>query len=235
MLLCGWTSDGLAAEVALAQLRSQPFARAHPVNGRIFCISSFRITLNFPLLERRGCPGPRLNQSDCVGTNRLSMASTYSFDVVSDFDRQELVNALDQTKREIQSRYDLKDTKTTLELTDQAIVVNTDSEFTLDAIQTVLQMKAAKRNLSLKIFDYGSVESASGNRVRQEIKLQRGISQDIAKHITKLIRDEFKKIQASIQGDAVRISAKSKDELQLVIQRLKQEDLPVALQFTNYR
>ncbi|AFY65180.1 YajQ family cyclic di-GMP-binding protein [Geitlerinema sp. PCC 7407] len=163
------------------------------------------------------------------------MASTYSFDIVSDFDRQELVNAIDQTTREIGTRYDLKDTKTTLELGEDEITVNTDSEFTLTAVHTILQTKAAKRNLALKIFDYGKVESASGNRVRQVIKLQRGISQEIAKKISKLIRDEFKKIQASIQGDAVRVSAKSKDELQLVIQRLKQEDLPVPLQFTNYR
>ena len=163
------------------------------------------------------------------------MASTYSFDIVSDFDRQELVNTVDQTVREIQSRYDLKDTKTTLELKEESINVNTDSEFTLDAIHTILQTKAAKRNLSLKIFDYGKVESASGSRVRQEIKLKKGISQEIAKQINKLIRDEFKKVQSSIQGDSVRVSAKSKDELQLIIQRLKEEDYPVALQFTNYR
>ncbi|HEY9848870.1 MAG TPA: YajQ family cyclic di-GMP-binding protein [Leptolyngbyaceae cyanobacterium] len=163
------------------------------------------------------------------------MASTYSFDIVSDFDYQELVNAVDQTNREIISRYDLKDTQTTVELGKEEITVNTDSEFTLDAIHTILQTKAAKRNLSLKIFDYGKVESASGNRVRQVIKLKKGISQEIGKQITKLIRDEFKKVQASIQGDAVRISAKAKDDLQLVIQRLKQEEYPVALQFTNYR
>jgi uncharacterized protein YajQ (UPF0234 family) len=135
--------------------------------------------------------------------------------------------------REINSRYDLKDTKTTVELGDEAITVNTDSEFTLDAVHLILQTKAAKRNLSLKIFDYGKVESASGNRVRQEIKLKKGISQEIGKQITKLIRDEFKKAQASIQGDVVRVSSKSKDDLQVIIQRLKQEDLPVALQFTT--
>ncbi|NET39809.1 MAG: YajQ family cyclic di-GMP-binding protein [Cyanothece sp. SIO1E1] len=161
--------------------------------------------------------------------------ASYSFDIVSDFDRQELVNALDQTKREIVSRYDLKDTKTTLELSGDSIVVNTDSEFTLQAVHTVLHTKSAKRNLSLKIFDYGKVDSASGSRVRQEIKLQKGISQELGKKISKLIRDEFKKIQASIQGDAVRVTSKSKDDLQLVIQRLKQEDWPAALQFTNYR
>ncbi|MFB2878626.1 YajQ family cyclic di-GMP-binding protein [Floridanema aerugineum] len=163
------------------------------------------------------------------------MASTYSFDIVSDFDYQELVNALDQTTREISSRYDLKDTKTTVELGKETITVNTDSEFTLDAVHTILQTKAAKRQLSLKIFDYGKVDAASGNRVRQEIKLKKGISQEIAKQISKFIRDEFKKVQPSIQGDAVRVSAKDKDELQAVIQRLKQEDYPVALQFTNYR
>ncbi|HEY9743450.1 MAG TPA: YajQ family cyclic di-GMP-binding protein, partial [Coleofasciculaceae cyanobacterium] len=141
-----------------------------------------------------------------------------------------------QTVREINSRYDLKDTKTTVELGDEAITVNTDSEFTLDAVHTILRTKAAKRNLSQKIFDYGKVESASGNRVRQEIKLKKGISQEIGKQIAKLIRDEFaKKAQATIQGDALRVSSKSKDDLQIVIQRLKQEDLPVALQFTNYR
>jgi len=163
------------------------------------------------------------------------MASTYSFDIVSDFDRQELVNAVDQVVRDVKSRYDLKDSQTTVELGEDKITIGTDSEFTLESVHTILREKAAKRNLSQKIFDFGKVESASGNRVRQEIKLQKGISQEIAKQISKLIRDEFKKIQASIQGDAVRVSAKDKDDLQTVIQRLKQEDYPVALQFTNYR
>ncbi|MBE9017370.1 YajQ family cyclic di-GMP-binding protein [Chroococcidiopsis sp. CCALA 051] len=163
------------------------------------------------------------------------MASTFSFDIVSDFDRQELVNAVDQTSRDIKSRYDLKDTQTTVELGEDTITVNTDSEFTLESVHTILREKAAKRQLSQKIFDFGKVESASGNRVRQEIKLKKGISQEISKQISKLIRDEFKKVQASIQGDAVRVSAKSKDDLQAVMGRLKQEDYPVALQFTNYR
>lgn len=163
------------------------------------------------------------------------MASNYSFDIVSDFDRQELVNALDQANREIQNRYDLKDTKTTLDLGENTITINTDSEFTLQAVHTILQTKAAKRNLSLKIFDFGKIEAAGGNRVRQDITLQKGISSDLAKKITKLIRDEFKKVQSSIQGDAVRVVAKSKDDLQLVIQRIKQDEWPVALQFTNYR
>jgi len=163
------------------------------------------------------------------------MASTFSFDIVSDFDRQELVNAVDQVTRDVKSRYDLKDTQTTVELNEENITISTDSEFTLESVHTILREKAAKRNLSQKIFDFGKVESASGNRVRQEITLKKGINQEIAKQISKLIRDEFKKVQPAIQGDAVRVSAKAKDDLQVVIQRLKQEDFPVALQFTNYR
>jgi cyclic-di-GMP-binding protein len=163
------------------------------------------------------------------------MASSYSFDIVSDFDRQELVNAVDQATRDITSRYDLKDTKTTLELGETSIKIETASEMTLTAVHDILQTKAAKRNLSLKIFDYGTIESASGNRIRQEVTLKKGIAQDLGKQISKLIREECKKVQPSIQGDVVRVTAKDKDELQTVIQRLKQEDFPVALQFTNYR
>ena len=163
------------------------------------------------------------------------MAASFSFDIVSDFDRQELVNTIDQVTRDVKSRYDLKDTQTTIELGEGKITIGTDSDFTLESVHTILREKAAKRNLSQKIFEFGKIESASGNRVRQEITLKKGISQEIAKQISKLIRDELKKVQASIQGDAVRVSAKSKDDLQLVIQLLKQEDFPVALQFTNYR
>lgn len=163
------------------------------------------------------------------------MASTFSFDIVSDFDRQEMVNTVDQTKRDVSSRYDLKDTNTTIDLKDDVITIETASEMTLEAVTDLLRQKAAKRNLSLKIFEFGKIDTASGNRVRQEVKLKKGISQDIAKQITKIIRDEFKKVQGSIQGDAVRVSAKSKDDLQAVMQRMKGEDFPVALQFTNYR
>ena len=163
------------------------------------------------------------------------MGSTYSFDIVSDFDRQELVNAVDQSDREIKSRYDLKDTKTTLELGETSIIVNTASEMTLQSVHEILRNKAAKRELSQKIFEFGKVEAAGGDRIRQEITLKKGLNQELAKKISKLIRDEFKKVQASIQGDAVRVSAKSKDDLQLVMQKIKQEDWPVALQFTNYR
>ncbi len=163
------------------------------------------------------------------------MASTSSFDIVSDFDRQELVNALDQARREINSRYDLKDSKTEIDMGDDTLTITTDSKFTLQSVHTVIQTKAAKREISLKIFDFGTVESASGGRVRQEVKLRRGIDQDLAKKISKYIRDEYKKVQTSIQGDSVRVTSKSRDELQDIIQLLRQEDWPAALQFTNYR
>ena len=163
------------------------------------------------------------------------MASNSSFDIVSDFDHQELVNAIDQAKREIKTRYDLKDSKTKLELDKESLKIETDSEFTLQTIHSVVQTKAVKRQLSLKIFDYGSIDSISGNRVRQVITLKRGLETELAKKITKIIRDEFKKIQSSIQGDSVRVSAKSKDDLQAVMQRIREDDWPVALQFNNYR
>jgi cyclic-di-GMP-binding protein len=163
------------------------------------------------------------------------MAAAFSFDIVSDYDRQELVNTIDQVTRDVNSRYDLKDTATTLELKEEMLVINTSSDMTLQAVIDILSQKAAKRSLSLKIFEYGTPESASGNRIRQEVTLKKGISQEIAKQITKLIRDEYKKVQGSIQGDSVRVSAKSKDDLQAVMLRMKQEEYPVALQFTNYR
>ena len=165
------------------------------------------------------------------------MASSSSFDVVSDFHYQELVNAVDQARREIKNRYDLKDTKTEVELSPTQIVINTDSEFTLESVLTILQTKVSKRQLSLKILDYGKIESASGSRVRQEITLKKGIETELAKKMSKAVRDEFKgkKVQVAIQGDSLRVTAKSKDELQQVIQFLREGDWPVALQFNNYR
>lgn len=162
------------------------------------------------------------------------MASSFSFDVVSEFDRQELVNAVDQTKREVSTRYDLKDTKTEIELAEEEITVNTASELTLNAVKDILTTKAVRRNLSLKIFDFGKMEEAAGGRVRQEIKLKKGLSTELAKEIGKLIRDNSK-AQSQIQGDAVRVTSKSKDELQQIMALLKGKDYPVPLQFTNYR
>jgi len=163
------------------------------------------------------------------------MAALSSFDIVSDYDQQELKNALDQTVREIQTRYDLKDTKTTIESTDTQLTINSDTEYTLSQVRDLLESKFIRRGLSLKILDYGTEEPASGARVRQVVKLQKGIPEDLAKKISKQIRDEFKKVTPQIQGNAVRVQSKNRDDLQAVIQALKAEDFPVALQFNNYR
>ncbi|MGK7907642.1 MAG: YajQ family cyclic di-GMP-binding protein [Synechococcus sp.] len=163
------------------------------------------------------------------------MASSYSFDVVSDFDRQELVNAVDQAMREIKNRYDLKPTNSTIELGDTTLIINTDTRMSLNSVQDILRNKAAKRGLSQKIFEFEAAEAAGGNRLRQTVTLKKGIDKDLAKKISKEIRDSFKKVQASIQGDLLRVSAKDKDVLQEVIQMLRQADYPVPLQFTNYR
>lgn len=163
------------------------------------------------------------------------MASSFSFDVVSEFDRQELVNAIDQVKRDVSTRYDLKDTKTEITLEAEQITINTENEFVLEQIKDVLTTRVVKRNLSLKILDFQKAEPAAGSRVRQVIKLKKGISQELAKQISKLVRDSFKNAQSQIQGDAVRVTSKSKDELQGIINLLKAQDYPVALQFTNYR
>jgi cyclic-di-GMP-binding protein len=163
------------------------------------------------------------------------MASDCSFDVVSQFDEQELVNTLDQARREVQTRYDLKDTKTEIVHVKDTITLTADSEMTLKSVRDIMETKAVKRGLSLKIFKYGKEESAAGGRVRQSVQLQQGISQEQAKEINKQIRETFPKVRPQIQGDAIRIVAKSRDELQAVITFLKQQDYPMALQYINYR
>ncbi len=163
------------------------------------------------------------------------MAGEASFDVVSDFDEQELRNALDQVRREVGQRYDFKGVTVELTQAKEELVLVTDDEHRASAVKDLIESKAIRRNLSLKIFDWGKVEPAGGNKVRQAIKLRRGLPEDVAKRITKLIRDEFPKSKSQIQGDAVRVSGKSKDELQKVITRLRELDEPVPLQFQNYR
>lgn len=163
------------------------------------------------------------------------MAADSSFDIVSQFEEQELMNALDQTRREVQTRYDLKDTKTEILYSKETVTIVTENEFVLKSVRDILESKAIRRGLSLKIFKPGKEENAAGGRVRQVIQLQQGISQELAKSISKQIRDNFPKARPQVQGDAVRVTAKSRDELQGVIAFLKQKDYPVALQFINYR
>ena len=163
------------------------------------------------------------------------MAGDISFDVVSDFDEQELRNALDQVRREVSQRYDFKGVTVDLTQNKADLLLVTDDEYRAAAVKDLIESKAIRRDLSLKIFDWGKVEPSGGNKVRQEIKLRRGLTDDVAKRITKLIRDEFPKVKSQIQGDAVRVSGKSRDELQRVITRLRELDEPVPLQFQNYR
>ena len=165
------------------------------------------------------------------------MAESFSFDVVSDFDRQELVNTLDQVKREISQRYDLKGTDTTVELEKESIFIFTNSELTLNSVIDIIRQKATKRKLSLKIFDFESIEVISGNRVKQNIKLIKGLDQEIAKKISKELRNNIKKINVSIQGDSLRIASKSKNDLQLAIGMMSgfEETFKIPLQTSNYR
>ena len=163
------------------------------------------------------------------------MAGDCSFDIVSQFDEQELVNAVDQTRREVSTRYDLKDTKTEIIHSKDNITIVTDSSMTLRNVRDILETKAVRRGLSLKIFKPGKEENAASGRVRQVIQLQQGLSQELAKEISKHIRDTYPKVRPQIQGDAIRVIARSRDELQSVIALLKQKDYPVALQYINYR
>jgi uncharacterized protein YajQ (UPF0234 family) len=163
------------------------------------------------------------------------MAGEISFDVVSDFDEQELRNALDQVRREVQQRYDFKGAHVDLVQEKTRLVLVTDSDMRARAIRDLIESKAVRRNLSLKIFDWGEVQPAGGNKVRQEIVLRRGLPDDLARKLVKLIRDEFPKVQPRVQGDAIRVAGKSRDELQKVIIRLRELDEAVPLQFENYR
>ena len=167
------------------------------------------------------------------------MPNDSSFDVVSEFDRQEMVNAIDQALREIKTRYDLKDSGSTVELEGDTIKLHSASEMTLEAVRGVLLARAVRRGLSPKVFDFGKVEDASKGTVRQTITLRKGLNADLAREITKMIRDRLPKLKTQIQGDAVRVTGKSKDELQAAIRELRSQeqerDWPVPLQFTNYR
>ena len=165
------------------------------------------------------------------------MAESFSFDVVSEFDRQELVNALDQVKREISQRYDLNGTDTSVDLDKENIFIITNSELTLNSVNDIIRQKAIKRNLSLKIFDYGEIEIVSGNKVKQTILLKQGIKQEIAKKISKNIRDQIKKINVSINGETLRGASKSKNDLQLAIKLVSEleESLNIPLKANNFR
>lgn len=166
------------------------------------------------------------------------MAKDCSFDVVSEFDKQEMVNAIDQVKRDVASRFDLKDSNSEIELeADKSIIITTSDEMKLKNIYDILQTKLVKRNLSIRILDPQPIENALGGRVRRVYNLKKGLSQELAKKIVADIKASKIKVQASIQGEQVRVSGKDKDNLQEVIKMLRsnEDKYDYPLQFTNYR
>ena len=166
------------------------------------------------------------------------MAKDCSFDIVSEFDKQELVNAVDQVKREITSRFDLKGSNSDVVLdADKSITITTNDEMKLKNILDILQSKMIKRNLSIKILDAQAIENALGGNVRQVFNLKKGLPQELAKKIVADIKNTKLKVQASIQGEQIRVSGKDKDDLQAVIKtiRANEDNYNIPLQFQNYR
>ena len=159
-----------------------------------------------------------------------------SFDIVSKIDLQEVSNAMQQAMKEIHTRFDLKDSKSNIVLEGkEAIVLSSVDEFKLKAINDVFQQKLVKRGVPLKGLTYGKIETAAGSTVRQRITMQQGIPIEKAREIVKKIKDSKKKVQASIQGDLVRVSGRDRDSLQEIIALLKNSDFGIDMQFTNYR
>ncbi len=165
------------------------------------------------------------------------MASSYSFDIVSEIDLQEADNAVNQALKEIQQRYDFKGSNSTITLDkkNNAIQLESDSDYRLKQVIDVLESKLIKRGIALKSLTYGTIEQGSHGSVRQSVTLQSGIDKENAKKVTKLIKDQGLKVQATIQDEQVRVTGKSKDDLQTVMQALREADLPFDMQFTNYR
>ena len=159
-----------------------------------------------------------------------------SFDVVSEVDRQEMRNAIDQAQREIATRFDFKNTDSSIEQTDLVLTLRTQSEDRLTALRTVIEEKLVKRGVSLKGLDYGKVEEATQNTVRQVVTIKVGISSDKAREINKLIKEKGPKgVSSQTQGDSVRVIGKKRDDLQAVMATLKAADLGIPLQYNNFR
>jgi len=164
------------------------------------------------------------------------MAAENSFDIVSKVDLQEVSNAIQNALKEIHTRFDLKDSKSDIQLEGkETLVLSSADEYKLKAVTDILQSKLVKRGVPIKALNYGTVEPAAGSSVRQKITMQQGIPIEKAREIVKLIKDSKKKVQASIQGDTVRVSGKDRDALQEIIALLKGHDFGIDMQFTNYR
>jgi hypothetical protein len=163
------------------------------------------------------------------------LAKDASFDVVSQVDLQEVSNAVVQAQKEIEQRFDFKNSKSAIKLEQLKILLVSDDEFKLRNVTDILESKLVKRQVSLRALEYGKIQAAAGDTVRQEIKLIQGLAQDKAKQIMKVIRDSKIKVTSSIQGEQIRVAGKNKDDLQAVITLLRQEDFGIDLQFINYR
>jgi uncharacterized protein YajQ (UPF0234 family) len=164
------------------------------------------------------------------------MAAENSFDIVSKVDLQEVSNAIQNALKEIHTRFDLKDSKSDIQLEGkEVLVLSSADEYKLKAVTDILQSKLVKRGVAIKALNYGVVEPAAGSSVRQKITMQQGIPIEKAREIVKVVKDSKKKVQASIQGDTVRISGKDRDALQETIALLKGHDFGIDMQFTNYR
>lgn len=163
------------------------------------------------------------------------MSSENSFDIVSKVDMQELVNAIAQAEREIETRFDFKGSKSSIALEKEELIIGSDDDYKLKSVIDILLSKMVKRGVPIKNLDYGKVEGASGGTVKQRVKLRQGIEQDVSKKINILIRDSKLKVKSQIQGDQIRVTGKNKDDLQSVMALLKSAELPIELQFTNFR
>lgn len=163
------------------------------------------------------------------------MAKENSFDIVSKTDYAEISNAVNQTRKEVSQRFDFKGSKALVDVFDNDLILSAEDETKLRNMNDVLQSKLVKRGISLKALDYQKVEPSAGGTVRQVVKVQQGIPTDKAKEIVKFIKDTKLKVQASIQGDTVRVSGKDRDTLQEIISKLKEKDFGIDMQFSNYR
>ncbi|MDD2233890.1 MAG: YajQ family cyclic di-GMP-binding protein [Desulfitobacteriaceae bacterium] len=163
------------------------------------------------------------------------MAKDASFDVVSQIDLQEVSNAVIQAQKEIEQRFDFKNSKSSIKLDQEKILLISDDEFKLRNVTDILESRLVKRQVSLRALEYGKIQPATGDTVRQEVKLIQGLAQDKAKQIMKVIKDSKIKVTSSIQGDQIRVAGKNKNDLQAVIALLRKEDFGIDLQFINYR
>jgi uncharacterized protein YajQ (UPF0234 family) len=165
------------------------------------------------------------------------MANQFSFDVVSEYDSQEMDNAVNQAKKEVEQRYDFKGSNTVIDLNlkEKTITLHTSDDMKLRALHEIVNGKMIKRGISLKVLDYGTAEQATGGTLRQVVKLKSGLETEQAKQVTKMVKDLKLKVQAQIQGEEVRITGKSKDDLQAAIAALKGQSFDFPIQFTNYR